>query len=183
MSALSSPLLRRCIVGSSSSCSRWSATTSIAVSTSTTAQNISETIANSNTLQRLHNPQQHRHESRRSFWMEVVRRKPNREKKKKHQNAFGDEDTKAKFDDGWVHEDPESVIRRHTDEVRSDGATLMSIYEHNDRHEKAWKKRQRLKNLRRYEFDKKHVNDLAKYIAFVKDNEDNNETNQSGQSK
>ena len=33
-------------------------------------------------------------------------------------------------------------------------------------------RRKRLEEKRRYEFDKKHVTDLAKYIAFVQDNKD-----------
>lgn len=74
-----------------------------------------------------------------------------------------------------VHEDPEQVVRRHTDEVRADGEALLDLMFFNDRHEKAWMKRKRLQNLRRYEFDKKHVTDLAKYIAFVQDYGNDNE--------
>ena len=72
----------------------------------------------------------------------------------------------------FVHEDPEQVVRRHTDETRSDGEPLLDLMFYNDRHEKAWRKRQRLKAQKRYDFDKKHVNDLAKYIAFVKDHKE-----------
>ncbi len=101
-------------------------------------------------------------EQRRSFWMDVVTRKPQHAKQKKDGN------NKSNF----VHEDPEQVVRRHTDETRSDGEALLDLMFFNDRHEKAWRKRQRLKGIKRYEFDKKHVNDLAKYIAFVKDHKD-----------
>jgi len=70
------------------------------------------------------------------------------------------------------HEDPEQVVRRHTDEGRTDGEPLLDLMFYNDRHEKAWMKRKRLAEKRRYEFDKKHVNDLAKYIAFVQDHKE-----------
>ena len=97
--------------------------------------------------------------------MDVVTRKPARQGK----NSQGDNNNnKSKF----VHEDPEQIVRRHTDETRADGEALLDLMFYNDRHEKAWKKRQRLKETKRYEFDKKHVNDLAKYIAFVKDHKE-----------
>jgi hypothetical protein len=70
------------------------------------------------------------------------------------------------------HEDPERVVSRHHEQRRSDGEGLLDLHFYNDRHEKAWKRRKRLAEKRRYEFDKKHVTDLAKYIAFVQDNKD-----------
>jgi hypothetical protein len=66
-----------------------------------------------------------------------------------------------------IHEDPEDVVKRHQEERRSDGQSLLDMDIWNDRHEKRWMRRKRLSEKRRYEFDKKHVNDLAKYIAFV----------------
>eukprot|EP00536_Pseudo-nitzschia_multiseries_P006012 jgi/Psemu1/303798/fgenesh1_kg.123_\ len=117
----------------------------------------------------------HTDHQRRSFWMDVVRIKP-----QKQRRGSKDDNKKNKFQ--MVHEDPEQVVRRHTDEVRADGENLLELMFFNDRHEKAWMKRKRLQNLRRYEFDKKHVNDLAKYIAFVQDyGEDDNSS--SGEKK
>mmetsp|Transcript_6148 Transcript_6148/g.17453 ORF Transcript_6148/g.17453 Transcript_6148/m.17453 type:complete len:193 (-) Transcript_6148:210-788(-) len=115
------------------------------------------------------------HSQRRSFWMDVVRIKPQRQRKGKRDN---NNSNSAKFK--IAHEDPEQVVRRHTDEVRADGENLLDLMFFNDRHEKAWMKRKRLQNLRRYEFDKKHVNDLAKYIAFVQDYGENENENEDG---
>ena len=94
--------------------------------------------------------------------MDVVTRKRRSEIGGRQQQRGGD----AKKAGELVHEDPEMVVRRHTDETRSDGEGLLDLMFYNDRHEKAWKKRQRLRATKRYDFDKKHVNDLAKYIAF-----------------
>jgi hypothetical protein len=68
------------------------------------------------------------------------------------------------------HEDPERVVIRHQEQRRSDGEALLDMHYYNDRHEKAWMRRKRMAEKRRYEFDRKHVTDLAKYIAFVQDN-------------
>lgn len=105
--------------------------------------------------------------------MDVVTRKPEKGRfaKQRMQQQQQKDGTKI-ASDGFVHEDPEVVCRRHTDETRSDGESLLDLMFFNDRHEKAWKRRQRLKATKRYEFDKKHVNDLAKYITFVKDHEE-----------
>merc|ERR1719491_1549871 len=103
-------------------------------------------------------PHQHQHqEQRRSFWMDVVRIK-----------------TKSGKNGGpatMKHEDPEQVVRRHryAQEQRSDGEALIDLMFFNDKHEKAWMKRKRLQGIKRYEFDKLHVTNLAKYIAFIKD--------------
>lgn len=70
------------------------------------------------------------------------------------------------------HEDPERVVLRCVDERRSDGESLLDLEFYNDRHEKPWMKRKRLALQRRYEFDKKHVSDLAKYIAFVQEHKE-----------
>ena len=88
----------------------------------------------------------------RGYWQEIVRQRIDRK------------DGKRKY------EDPERVANRFQEQVRSDGEALMDIHAWNDRHEKAWMKRKRLANTKRYEQDKKHVMDLAKYIEFVKDN-------------
>ncbi|KAL3905925.1 MAG: hypothetical protein SGARI_004233 [Bacillariaceae sp.] len=92
-------------------------------------------------------------EQRASYWMDVVRVKKGRDGKRRH-------------------EDPESVVRRHQEERRSDGQSLLDLESWNDRHEKKWMRRKRLDEKRRYEFDKKHVFDLAKYISFVQENKD-----------
>lgn len=97
-------------------------------------------------------------EQRRTFWMDVVRIKTNRPQKYSKDGKSGV---------GKQHEDPEQVIRRHMDETRSDGESLLDLMFFNDKHEKKWMKRVRLQSKKRYEFDKKHVTDLAKYIAFV----------------
>lgn len=111
--------------------------------------------------------------------MEVVTRKPQqqnsrfgKQQKQQKQKQQQTSDNKASAADNYSHEDPEQVVRRHTDETRSDGEALLDLMFFNDRHEKAWRKRQRLKSKNRYEFDKKHVNNLAKYIAFVKDHKE-----------
>jgi hypothetical protein len=83
------------------------------------------------------------------YWMDVVRFKIDKKTGKR------------------VHEDPEDVVKRHQEQRRSDGQSLLDLHIWNDRHEKKWMRRKRLEQKRRYEFDKKHVNDLAKYIAFV----------------
>mmetsp|Transcript_14433 Transcript_14433/g.29956 ORF Transcript_14433/g.29956 Transcript_14433/m.29956 type:complete len:154 (+) Transcript_14433:158-619(+) len=113
-----------------------------------------------------HHQHQHKQGQRRSFWMDVVRIKPQRQDHRRKGNNNNNKALKA------VHEDPEQVVRRHRDETRSDGESLLDLMFHNDRHEKAWKKRQRLEGIRRYEFDKKHVTDLAKYIAFVQEHKE-----------
>ena len=92
-------------------------------------------------------------EQRATYWMDVIRVKVDRNGKRKH-------------------EDPEQVVMRHREERRSDGEALLDLHFYNDRHEKEWMRRKRLEEKRRYEFDKKHVTDLAKYIAFVQDNKD-----------
>mmetsp|Transcript_29607 Transcript_29607/g.33945 ORF Transcript_29607/g.33945 Transcript_29607/m.33945 type:complete len:166 (+) Transcript_29607:57-554(+) len=109
-------------------------------------------------LQQPHHQYQYQHqEQRRSFWMDVVRIKTQRGKN-------GGPST-------MKHEDPEHVVRRHQyhREQRSDGEALIDLMFFNDKHEKAWMKRKRLQGIKRYEFDKRHVTNLAKYIAFVKD--------------
>mmetsp|Transcript_18153 Transcript_18153/g.39578 ORF Transcript_18153/g.39578 Transcript_18153/m.39578 type:complete len:160 (+) Transcript_18153:168-647(+) len=116
--------------------------------------------------------QQQHQQQRRSFWMDVVRIK-----KQQPRRSFKDKDKgnsgNGKFQ--MMHEDPEQVVRRHTNEVRADGESLLDLMFYNDRHEKAWMKRKRMDSLRRYEFDKKHVTDLAKYISFVHDYNDEGE--------
>ena len=88
---------------------------------------------------------------RRSLWQEIIRIRTDNEGKRRH-------------------EDPERVVRRFQEQLRSDGESLVDLHFHNDKHEKACMKRQRLANKRRYDFDKKHVLDLVKYIQFVQDN-------------
>lgn len=88
---------------------------------------------------------------RRALWQEIVRIRTNPGGKK-------------------THEDPERVVRRFQEQRRSDGESLLDLHFYNERHEKAWMKRKRLDDQRRYEFDKNHVMDLAKYIQFVQDN-------------
>ncbi|VEU35925.1 unnamed protein product [Pseudo-nitzschia multistriata] len=118
-------------------------------------------------------------EQRRSFWMDVVRIK-----KQSPRRSFKDKnDGSSSSNQKMAHEDPEMVVRRHTDEVRADGENLLDLMFYNDRHEKAWMKRKRMQNLRRYEFDKKHVTDLAKYIAFVQDYGDENDDKDGDGSK
>jgi hypothetical protein len=90
---------------------------------------------------------------RRGYWQEVVR-------------VRRDKDGKIK------HEDPERVVKRFQEQRRSDGEGLLNMHIYNDRHEKAWMKRKRLDEKRRYDFDKDHVMDLAKYIQFVQDNKE-----------
>ena len=103
-------------------------------------------------------------EQRRSFWMDVIRIKTNRPNSKYGYSKDGKTGVTEK------HEDPEQVIRRHMDETRSDGESLLDLMFFNEKHEKKWMKRVRLQNKKRYEFDKKHVTDLAKYISFVQQN-------------
>lgn len=91
---------------------------------------------------------------RRSLWQEVIRIRTNKEGKK-------------------THEDPERVVKRFQEQRRSDGASLLDLHFYNEKHEKAWMKRKRLADQRRYQFDKKHVMELAKYIQFVQDNSKN----------
>lgn len=88
---------------------------------------------------------------RRSLWQEIVRIRTDKDGKKRH-------------------EDPERVVKRFQEQRRSDGESLLDLHFYNDKHEKAWMKRKRKDDQRRYEFDKKHVMDLAKYIQFVQDN-------------
>jgi len=88
---------------------------------------------------------------RRSLWQEIIQIRIGKDGKKRH-------------------EDPERVVRRFQEQRRSDGESLLDLHFYNDKHEKAWMKRKRLDDQRRYEFDKKHVMDLAKYIQFVQDN-------------
>ena len=90
---------------------------------------------------------------RRSLWQEIVR-------------LQNDRDGKQKL------EDTQRVVRRFQQERRSDGESLLDIHFHNTRHEKPWMKKKRLDDKRRYEYDKKHVMDLAKYIQFVQDNKE-----------
>ena len=96
----------------------------------------------------------HSQQQRRKYWMDVVRVRTDRRSGKKS------------------HEDPERVVLRCVDERRSDGESLLDLEFYNDRHEKPWMKRKRLALQRRYEFDKKHVSDLAKYIAFVQEHKE-----------
>ena len=103
-------------------------------------------------------------EQRRTFWMDVIRIKTNRPNSKYGYSKDGKTGVTEK------HEDPEQVIRRHMDETRSDGESLLDLMFFNEKHEKKWMKRVRLQNKKRYEFDKKHVTDLAKYISFVQQN-------------
>eukprot|EP00934_Nitzschia_sp_Nitz4_P007387 Nitzschia sp. Nitz4//scaffold34_size148208//81202//81690//NITZ4_002984-RA/size148208-processed-gene-0.15-mRNA-1//1//CDS//3329548807//7377//frame0 len=87
----------------------------------------------------------------RSLWQEVIRIRTDKEGKKRH-------------------EDPDRVVRRFQEQRRSDGECLLDLYFYNDKHEKSWMKRKRMDDQRRYQFDKKHVMDLAKYIQFVQKN-------------
>ena len=89
----------------------------------------------------------------RALWQEVIRIRTDKDGKKRH-------------------EDPNVVVRRFQEQRRSDGQALLDLHFYNDRHEKAWMRRKRMHDQRRYEFDKKHVMDLAKYIQFVQDNKD-----------
>eukprot|EP00529_Nitzschia_sp_RCC80_P037419 CAMPEP_0113488800 /NCGR_PEP_ID=MMETSP0014_2-20120614/26204_1 /TAXON_ID=2857 /ORGANISM="Nitzschia sp." /LENGTH=154 /DNA_ID=CAMNT_0000382525 /DNA_START=3 /DNA_END=467 /DNA_ORIENTATION=+ /assembly_acc=CAM_ASM_000159 len=104
--------------------------------------------------QHLQQQQQHDQQQRRNYWMDVVRVRTDRRSGKKY------------------HEDPERVVLRCVDERRSDGESLLDLEFYNDKHEKPWMKRKRLALQRRYEFDKKHVSDLAKYIAFVQEHKE-----------
>mmetsp|Transcript_132750 Transcript_132750/g.197701 ORF Transcript_132750/g.197701 Transcript_132750/m.197701 type:complete len:111 (+) Transcript_132750:112-444(+) len=90
---------------------------------------------------------------RRGYWQEIVRERIEKDGRRKH-------------------EDPELVANRFREQVRSDGQALIDIHAYNDRHEKPWMKRKRLQGKKRYDFDKKHVMDLAKYIEFVQENKD-----------
>jgi hypothetical protein len=90
---------------------------------------------------------------RRTLWQEIVRIRSDKDGKRRH-------------------EDPERVVHRFQEQRRSDGESLLDLHFYNDKHEKAWMRRKRLTDKRRYEFDKKHVMDLAKYIQFVQDNKD-----------
>ncbi len=92
-------------------------------------------------------------EHRASYWMDVIRVKVSKDGKKRH-------------------EDPEMVVQRHQEERRSDGQSLLDLESWNDRHEKKWMRPKRLESKRRYNFDKKHVSDLVKYISFVQENRD-----------
>lgn len=85
---------------------------------------------------------------RRAYWQEIVRIRTDKNGKRKH-------------------EDPERVADRFREQRRSDGEVLLDLHLYNDRHEKSWMRRKRLADKRRYDFDKKHVMDLAKYIQFV----------------
>jgi hypothetical protein len=87
----------------------------------------------------------------RAYWQEVVRVRRNKDGKRKH-------------------EDPERVVKRFQEQRRGDGEGLLNLHVYNDKHEKAWMKRKRMAEKRRYDFDKNHVMDLAKYIQFVQDN-------------
>ena len=149
-----------------------STSTVAGTSTSTAATPLATTTTTTSTTSHLH-LHSHSHllhsQQRRSFWMDVVRiktQRPNNKHNKWNKQKDGNNNKQA------VHEDPEQVVRRHTDETRSDGEALLDLMFFNDRHEKAWMKRKRLQGIRRYEFDKKHVTDLAKYIAFVQDHKE-----------
>uniref|UniRef100_A0A7R9ZIQ2 Uncharacterized protein n=1 Tax=Craspedostauros australis TaxID=1486917 RepID=A0A7R9ZIQ2_9STRA len=89
----------------------------------------------------------------RSYWQEIVRRKV-------------DKEGNVKYDD------PSVVVRRFKDSQRADGHALLDLHLWNERHEKKWMKKQRLIAKKRYEFDKQHVMNLAKYIEFIQDNKD-----------
>ena len=92
----------------------------------------------------------------RGYWQEVIRVKRDRR-----------DGNKLK------HEDPERVVKRFQEQRRgSDGEGLLDLHMYNDRHEKPWMKKKRLAEKRRYDFDKNHVMDLAKYIQFVQDNKE-----------
>lgn len=88
---------------------------------------------------------------RRAYWQEIVKVRVDRDGKRRH-------------------EDPVRVVRRFQEQRRSDGEGLLDLYSYNEKHEKAWMRRKRLADQKRYDFDKKHVMDLAKYIQFVQDN-------------
>ncbi len=88
---------------------------------------------------------------RRSYWQEIVKIRIDRDGKKRH-------------------EDPDRVVKKFQEQRRSDGMSLLDLHFYNDKHEKAWMKTKRMADKRRYEFDKKHVMDLVKYIQFVQDN-------------
>ena len=91
--------------------------------------------------------------SRRSYWQEVIRQRPDRQTGK------------------LKYEDPCHVAMRFQEHTRgNDGASLLTVHLWNDRHEKAWMRRKRLASLVKYKQDKQHVMDLAKYIEFVKEN-------------
>ena len=90
---------------------------------------------------------------RRAYWQEIIRIRKDKDGKQRH-------------------EDPAKVIRRFQEQRRSDGEALLDLHFYNDRHEKAWMKRKRLAEKRRYDFDKKHVNELVSYIKFVQENKD-----------
>ena len=90
---------------------------------------------------------------KRAYWQEVVMRKRGPDGK-------------------YKYEDPALVSRRFQDARRADGEYLLEVHLWNDRHEKPWMRKKRMAEKKRYDFDKKHVLDLAKYIHFVKDNKD-----------
>eukprot|EP00531_Pseudo-nitzschia_arenysensis_P016308 CAMPEP_0116144056 /NCGR_PEP_ID=MMETSP0329-20121206/15782_1 /TAXON_ID=697910 /ORGANISM="Pseudo-nitzschia arenysensis, Strain B593" /LENGTH=157 /DNA_ID=CAMNT_0003639421 /DNA_START=117 /DNA_END=590 /DNA_ORIENTATION=- len=150
----------RCILGRTTGPLASRATAAVTVTTTASSHLPAQPLSGMQSNNKNNNQEQ----QRRSFWMDVVTRKPQHGKQSKKDSS----NNKSNF----VHEDPEQVVRRHTDETRSDGEALLDLMFYNDRHEKAWRKRQRLKDMKRYEFDKKHVNDLAKYIAFVKDHKE-----------
>lgn len=89
--------------------------------------------------------------ARRSHWQEIIKIQVDRDGKPRH-------------------EDPERVVKRFQEQRRSDGQSILDLHFYNEKHEKSWMKRKRLNDQRRYEFDKKHVMDLAKYIQFVQKN-------------
>ena len=92
------------------------------------------------------------------FWQEVIRRNV---RNRKNPNK----DQKLRY------EDPSRVIQRFQEPKRAkDGETLLGLHVWNDRHEKPFMKRKRLESLKRYNRDKQHVMDLAKYIEFVQEN-------------
>jgi hypothetical protein len=86
----------------------------------------------------------------RGYWQEFIRQRVDNSGKRKY-------------------EDPERVVKRFQDARRADGETLLDIHLWNTKHEKPWMKRRRMIEKKRYEFDKRHVLDLAKYIQFVQD--------------
>jgi hypothetical protein len=89
----------------------------------------------------------------RGYWQQFVLRKT-------------DKDGKLRY------EDPERVVKRFQEARQGDGAALLDVHLWNDRHEKPWMEKRRLAARKRYNFDKKHVMDLAKYIQFVQDNKE-----------
>ena len=138
-----------------------------ALSSSSTIVNCSNKI----TEQENHNrSSQYQCQSHRMLWQEVIRRNV---RDRKNPNK----DQKLRY------EDPSRVIQRFQEPKRAkDGETLLGLHVWNDRHEKPFMKRKRLERLKRYNRDKQHVMDLAKYIELVqeKSNVDDNRNSNDG---